>query len=205
MNQVRTSPSIPHTEYFPSPRSANGPGRWLAIVRNDALELARFWPVVQNMVAQELRIRYHRSVLGFLWTLLNPILMMATLRRSSRRSSTSRTGRNTRSSSSPARSPGRCSLGSLSECSSCIVANEGLIRKIYLPKLIFPLSRVLINLTTFVLSLAALYLVVGLLGAKITPAMAFLPVVIAALRGLHAGAWAWSWRWRTRSTAIPAT
>ncbi len=31
------------------------------------------------MVTQELRIRYQRSVLGFLWTLINPILMMATM------------------------------------------------------------------------------------------------------------------------------
>ena len=40
--------------------------------------------------------------------------------------------------------------GSLSDCAFCIITNEGLIRKIYLPKLIFPLTRVLINLMTFV-------------------------------------------------------
>ncbi len=31
------------------------------------------------MVMQDLRVRYQRSVLGFIWTLLNPILMLATL------------------------------------------------------------------------------------------------------------------------------
>ena len=41
--------------------------------------MIRFWPVIQNMVVQELRVRYQRSMLGFLWSLLNPILMMATL------------------------------------------------------------------------------------------------------------------------------
>ena len=49
------------------------------MIRGDARELTKFWPVVQNMVTQDLRIRYHRSFLGFFWTLLNPILMMATL------------------------------------------------------------------------------------------------------------------------------
>ena len=44
---------------------------------------------------------------------------------------------------------------SLNDCSMSIITNEGLIRKIYLPKLIFPLTRVLINLATFVLSLRA--------------------------------------------------
>ena len=48
--------------------------------------------------------------------------------------------------------------GSLNDCAICIIQNEGLIRKIYLPKLVFPLARVLIDLVTFVLSLAALFL-----------------------------------------------
>ena len=41
----------------------------------------------------------------------------------------------------------------MNECAFCIIQNEGLIRKIYLPKLIFPLTRVLINLVTFLLSI----------------------------------------------------
>ena len=45
----------------------------------DRHELVRFWPVIHNMIVQELRLRYHRSVLGFLWTLVHPIMMMATL------------------------------------------------------------------------------------------------------------------------------
>ena len=31
------------------------------------------------MVVGELRVRYQRSILGFVWTLLNPLLMMVTL------------------------------------------------------------------------------------------------------------------------------
>ena len=45
----------------------------------DVRQLARFGPVIQNIVVQDLRVRYQRSVLGFFWTLLNPILMMGTL------------------------------------------------------------------------------------------------------------------------------
>ena len=45
-----------------SPGAASGSGR-----------SSRTWS------SQELRVRYQRSVLGFLWTLLNPILMMTTL------------------------------------------------------------------------------------------------------------------------------
>ena len=64
---------------FPAPAAPRGPSLWLARLADDRRELARFWPVVQNMVVQELRVRYQRSILGFVWTLLNPILMMVTL------------------------------------------------------------------------------------------------------------------------------
>src|SRR3954453_14254071 len=76
---VQTTPKVPHADYFPPPRSPRGPSRWLAAIVQEHRDLVRFWPVIQNMVVQELRVRYQRSVLGFFWTLLNPILMMATL------------------------------------------------------------------------------------------------------------------------------
>src|SRR5579875_3668372 len=63
----------------PPPPGPHGPSRWLAALAEERRQLVRFWPVVQNMVVQELRVRYQRSMLGFVWTLLNPILMMATL------------------------------------------------------------------------------------------------------------------------------
>ena len=56
---------------------------------------------------------------------------------------------------------------SLNDCAICIIHNEGLIRKIYLPKLVFPLARVLIGLVTFVLSLCALFLLLWPLGARL--------------------------------------
>ena len=122
MKKVRSTRSIPHAAYFPSPAAEPAPARWLAVVRNDARELAHFWPVV------------------------------------------------------------------LSDSSISILANEGLIKKIYLPKLIFPIARVLINLTTFLLSLAALYLLAGaVLGARLSPAMVLLPVVIALFTAFAKG------------------
>src|SRR5262249_15170877 len=76
---VSTSSSVPHAEYFPPPRPSRGSTGWVARVLDDQRQLVRFWPVIQNMVVQELRVRYQRSVLGFFWTLLHPILMMTTL------------------------------------------------------------------------------------------------------------------------------
>lgn len=178
MKNVRSTRSIPHAEYFPSPEAQVAPARWWAVVRNDARELAHFWPVVLNMVTQDLRVRYQRSILGFLWTLVNPILMMATLTMVFSQVFHHPNWRMYAIYLFAGQVPWTMFGQSLVECSGSIVANEGLIRKIYLPKLIFPLARVLINLTTFVLSLVALSILAGLLGAKLSAPMVLLPVVI---------------------------
>jgi ABC-2 type transport system permease protein/lipopolysaccharide transport system permease protein len=174
---TRTNTPPPHTEFFPPPPEPHASLRWLQIVTDDLRELVRFWPVVQNMVTQDLRVRYQRSVLGFFWTLLNPILMMATL--------------TVVFSQVIQQEPKAYAIylcaglvpwgffsGSLSECAFAIIMNEGLIRKIYLPKLIFPLVRVLIALTTFILSIVALFLLLIPLGARFSLPMLLLPVVI---------------------------
>ena len=39
----------------------------------------RFQPLLNELVARDIKIKYRRSVLGVLWTLLNPLLMMIVL------------------------------------------------------------------------------------------------------------------------------
>ncbi|WP_422926415.1 ABC transporter permease [Singulisphaera sp. PoT] len=178
MDVRTTSPSpVPHTEFFPPPREPRGPSVWLAKIRQDRRELIQFWPVIQNMVVQDLRVRYQRSFFGFLWTLLNPILMMATLtvvfpilfqQQREHYIVILFAGM----------VPWNFMSGCLNDCAFAIIHNEGLIRKIYLPKLVFPLTRVLINLTTFVFSFVSLFLIMLPIGARVSLPMLLLPVVI---------------------------
>ena len=62
---IRTAQSPPHAEFFPPPPKVRSTTGWAVTVAADYRELMHFWPVVQNMVVQELRVRYQRSVLGF--------------------------------------------------------------------------------------------------------------------------------------------
>ena len=39
----------------------------------------KFQPLLQELVARDIKIKYRRSVLGVLWTLLNPLFMMIVL------------------------------------------------------------------------------------------------------------------------------
>jgi ABC-type polysaccharide/polyol phosphate export permease len=174
---VRTTPSVPHAEYFPPPRPARAPSRWLARIAEDRAHLIQFWPVVQNMVVQELRVRYQRSLLGFLWSLINPLLMMTTLTLVF--SSIFKTDmRNFALYLFAGMVPWNFLSASLNDCAFSIILNEGLIRKIYVPKLIFPLTRVLISLTTFVLSMVAIFVLLKPLGAPISIKFLLLPVVV---------------------------
>ena len=77
--EVSTSAKVPHAEFFPPRRRRGDRAAGSARLDEDRRELVRFWPVIQNMVVGELRVRYQRSILGFVWTLLNPLLMMVIL------------------------------------------------------------------------------------------------------------------------------
>jgi ABC-2 type transport system permease protein/lipopolysaccharide transport system permease protein len=176
---VRASARFPHAEFFPPPPSPRRRSLWLARLDEDRRELIRFWPVVQNMVIQELRVRYQRSILGFFWTLLNPLMMMVIL--SWVFSYLVRDTPNYPLFLFAGMVPWSFLNVSLNECATCIINNEGLIRKIYLPKLIFPLARVLIALVTFILSFAALFVLMWPLGARPSLAMLFLPISVVLL------------------------
>src|SRR6202007_2367849 len=126
------------TDYFPTTDRARGPGHWLSLVREEGRELVRFWPVVQNMVVQELRVRYQRSVLGFLWTMLNPILMLTTMALVFSQLFRIK-AENFAVYLFAGMVPWNFLSAAMNDFAFCIIHNEGLIRKIYLPKLVFPL------------------------------------------------------------------
>ena len=39
----------------------------------------RFRPLLNELVSRDIKIKYRRSIMGVLWTLLNPLLMMIVL------------------------------------------------------------------------------------------------------------------------------
>lgn len=161
----------------PGPSSPIRPLAWIVGLRDELWELYRYRGVLQDMVVQELRVRYQRSMLGFVWTLVNPILMMTTLTLVF-----SQLFQVTAKSYAvylfSGMVPWALLSGILNESAVCFINNEGLIRRIYLPKLIFPLARVLINLVTFTLSMSALFLLMQLLGVTFGWSVLLLPIPV---------------------------
>jgi len=142
-------------------------------------ELWRFREVIKNFVAQDLKVKYRRSALGFLWSLMNPLLQMIVL--STVFSLMFKIPNFTLYILSGVVCWSFFST-SVDGCAVSIIGAEGMLKRQYFPKLVFPLAKVVENLVTFVLSLTALLLVAGpFCGFKLTTALAVLPLSFACM------------------------
>ncbi len=129
------------------------------------------------LTRKELKVKYRGSALGFLWSLLNPILTMLVY--SFVFSIVLRGGiKEFAIFLICALLPFNFLSNSVNYGASSIIANSNLVNKIYFPREIIPLSVVLANLFNFFLELVALFIVLGIMGYKFYLYLYLLPVVI---------------------------
>ncbi len=142
------------------------------------LGLWQYRELLRNLVVRDIKVRYKRSVLGFAWMLINPLVSMIVFTIIFREIFAMERDY-----------PlyvitallffNFFSLGS-SQGLNSIVSSGGLLRKVAVPKAVFPLAAVLANLVNFALSLEPLAAVMLATGAPITPALLFVPVAVLA-------------------------
>src|SRR4030067_3166467 len=130
-----------------------------------------------SLTKKELKVKYRGSVLGFLWSLLNPILIMLVY--SFVFSIVLRAGiKEFAIFLICALLPFNFLSNSVNYGTGSIISNSNLVNKIYFPREIIPLSIVLANLFNFLLELVALFIVLGIMGYKFYIYLYLLPVVI---------------------------
>ncbi len=140
-------------------------------------ELYQYRELLRNLVVRDLKVRYRNSVLGVLWSLLNPLLMtlvftvVFTLM-------------------IPSNIPNYpvffiCGFlpwtflsSSLNGATGSIINNSNLIKKVYFPREILPLADVLANLVHFLVALLVLFAMVYAFKMKLTVAVLMLPLII---------------------------
>ncbi|MEI7924371.1 MAG: ABC transporter permease [Planctomycetota bacterium] len=152
-----------------------------SVIVRDIAEFHEYQGVIVNLVAQELQVRYQRSMLGFLWTLVNPALMMGTQALVFSRLFRGIGGMGPWEYAIflfAGAMPWTFLASSITDSTTSLIQQEGLIRKIYVPKWIFPLARVLIQSITFTLSLIALFIMMWPLGANVSSSLLALPLAI---------------------------
>jgi ABC-type polysaccharide/polyol phosphate export permease len=142
--------------------------------------LIQYRELLGNLVIRDLKVRYKNSVLGVLWSLVNPLLMMIVF-------TVVFTVMAPVSSASVKSFPVFVLCGllpwnffttSIIGSTISIVSNAPLIKKVYFPREVLPLSMILANLVNFFIALIVLFVMILAFGIPLTRWILYLPVVI---------------------------
>ena len=127
-------------------------------IRGGVAGFIRYWDLLILLVQRDIKLKYRRSVLGYLWSVLNPLLSMLIMAvvftRIFKRSIEN--------------FPVYLICGNIlfsfmrdatTQALTSVVGNSTLIKKAYVPKYIFTLSKITSSMVNFLLSLGALVIV----------------------------------------------
>jgi ABC-2 type transport system permease protein len=155
-------------------------------------DLRRFWSLTFTLARTEFKLRFFGSVLGYLWTLMRPLLLFGVLW-----VFFTQIGHVNDSRAPGARFYGVQLLGSIvlftffAEATGgavrSMVDRENLLRKIHFPRLVIPASIVLLSCFNLVLNLVVV--LIFALGSGVVPMLSWveLPLIIGGLVLLSAG------------------
>lgn len=150
------------------------------LIIRELVEVWRYRDLLQLLVVNSLKTRYKRSVLGVLWTLLNPLLNTAVLT-----IAFSQLFRFAIEAYPVYLLAGLVAWGyfsaTLNQSLSKVVWGSALIKRIYLPRVVFVLAVLGNGLVNLVVSLLPLAIVMLIFGVEFRPALLFLPVAVLLL------------------------
>lgn len=140
-------------------------------------ELKRNWFTIASLVSKDFKLKYRRSVLGVVWSVLNPLLMMCVMAAVF----------STFFRFDIEYYPLYIILGntlfalmsdSTSSAMWSIIDSSSLIKKIKIQKLIFPIEKVLFQLVNFCISLIAVAVVMVFFQVPPAPSLLALPALL---------------------------
>ncbi len=140
-------------------------------------ELAKYRELLLNLVIRDIKVRYKNSVLGFFWSLANPLLQVATI---------TLVFKYVLNIGIPNYSayllcaflPWTFFQMSVLDASQSILQHGDLVKKIYFPREALPFSAVLSNLAHFILALGVFFIYLLILGTPILATWWMLPFVV---------------------------
>ncbi len=118
--------------------------------------------LIWNLVARDLKIRYRGSILGFLWTILNP-LFMAVIYIVFLRLLAGRAGVIPNEDIIIGVFAWQFTMQCVNAGMHCVTGNSSLVKKVYFPRIILPLSVSLSGLVNFLLTLLVQWGLVAML------------------------------------------
>ena len=163
---IRTS----HTRTIDYAARPSFPQRMVTLYRSREL--------IYNLVQRELKARYKNSVLGFVWSLLNPLGMMVVFTIVFSVLMPNNSVPNYPIFLLCGLLPWNFFSASIMTGTNSIVANGNLVKKVYFPREVLPIATVLANLVNFLLALVVLFAAMLLFRMPLSPWLVLLPVVI---------------------------
>lgn len=165
------------------------PARWTPI---NLKELWDYRELLTTFTWRDVKIRYKQTALGFLWAVLQPLLMMLIF--------TVFFGRLAKMPSDgipyplfvlAALLPWTLFAEGITRSASGMIANAHIMTKVYFPRLIMPLAGVLSPLVDFLFSFAILIIFMAFFGFVPTLNVIFLPlfILLALATSLGIGLW----------------
>jgi lipopolysaccharide transport system permease protein len=146
-------------------------------VVSPAAEIVRYRSLVQNLVAKDLKVRYKNSALGFLWSLLNPLLLMVVFTFVFTQLLDQQIP-NFPVFVLTALLPWTWTATAVATGTVSLIDNAPLINRVYFPRYLLPVSIVLSTGMNFALGLPALFLFMALFGISFTQWILYIPVII---------------------------
>nr|WP_288826257.1 ABC transporter permease [uncultured Clostridium sp.] len=136
--------------------------------------------LMEQLISRDFKVKYKRSVLGYLWSFLNPLLTMLV------QYIVFSTIFNNGVDNYPVYLlSGAIMFSFFSEAVgqglTAIVYNASLITKVYVPKYIYPVTKVMSSSINLLISIVPLLLVTLLTGQKLTKAVFLLPYPVICL------------------------
>lgn len=166
-------------------RGEGAPQGWAGF-KDDLAALRRSRFVITSLVTTQLKLRYHRSLLGIGWTLLNPLLLLGVqaLAFSQILNFDIRTYSLFLLSGLI---PWQFFSNAIDQSSRTLMAHEGLIRVLPARKIIFPLADLTVSLVHSGFTLLAFFLLLPFMGGQLRPQLAILPPAILLMAGFTFG------------------
>ncbi len=141
------------------------------------VELYHYRELIRNLVVRDLKVRYKNSILGVLWSLLNPVLMTVVF-----------TVVFTLMVPSAIEKfpvffmsgflPWSFFAATVSGATGSVVNNASLIKKVYFPREILPIADVLSNLVHLLVAFIVLFAMILIFRVRLTTAVLMLPLIV---------------------------
>jgi homopolymeric O-antigen transport system permease protein len=159
-------------------------------MKEDLRELFRYRELLYMIAYRDVRVRYKQSVMGFLWAILMPVLIVGAgvVVRYAYAVASGKALQTSDIASVAVRSlPWAFLVSSIRFSCTSLINNQNLVTKVYFPKEVFPVAAVLASFFDFLIASGALVLFLAVIHVGWSGQLVWIPVLLALMVFLATG------------------